>query len=215
VIVFRDRQDAGRRLAARLGSLPLARPQVLALPGGGVPVGYEIARALRAPMDVWLVRKIAAAGLAEPGLGAVAETGYVYLNHAVLESLRPSSIELGAALSRARRQLDLLSRRLRGAQPPPALAGRSVILVDDGVATGGTMRAAVDSVRAQRPRLVVLALPVAGRDTVDALAREADRTICLYTPDELYAVSVWYSDYCQVGEREVVDLLRRAQLEAA
>lgn len=211
---FRDRRDAGRRLAAELGSLAAERPVVLALPRGGVPVGYEIARALRAPLDVWSVRKVGVPWHPELGVGAVAEGGYVHLNEDILEHVGLTKDELGRLIADKKREVEERVRRLRGDRPGPALDDRTAIIVDDGMATGGTASAAVRSIRAQGPRALVLAVPVAAPEAVRELARDVDQLVCLYVPADLRAVGAWYLDFAQVSDDEVAHLLDLARSEA-
>jgi putative phosphoribosyl transferase len=208
---FRDREEAGRELAAALRSYREQHPIVLALPRGGVPVGYEIARALSAPLDVWIVRKVGVPWHPELGLGAVAEGGHVHITPEVLRHAGLSDAELSEAIERKRREVEERVSKFRGSHPPPALRGRTVILVDDGIATGGTVRAAIHSIRAQQPASLVLAVPVASPDTVRALAKEVDEVVCLMMPEDLYAIGLWYENFDQVSDEEVKELLERAR----
>ncbi len=210
---FDDREDAGRRLAAQLSSYAAERPIILALPRGGVPVGYEIARALQAPLDVWVVRKVGVPWHPELGAGAVAEGGYVHLNHDVIEHIGLSEEELAEIVENKQREVKERVRVFRGDHPPPRLRDRTVILVDDGIATGGTVHAAIRSIRAQAPRAIVLAVPVATPEVVEALGHEVERVVCLHTPADLYAIGAWYVDFTQVSDDEVARLLDRARRE--
>lgn len=210
---FRDRKDAGRRLAVELRSYATERPIVLALPRGGVPVGYEIAHALHAPLDVRVVGKVGAPWRTELGLGAVAEGGYLDLNPEVLERVGLSQDELTKAVESKQHEVQERLLLFRGHHPRPTLRNRTVILVDDGIATGGTIRAAIRSIRAQGPKAIVLAVPVATPGTVRALASEVERVVCLSTPVDLYAIGLWYADFAQVSDDEVVRLLDRARHE--
>lgn len=212
---FRDRNDAGRQLAAELETFADERPIVLALPRGGVPVGYEVARALGAPLDVWVVRKIGVPWQPELGVGAVAEGGYIYLSQEMLRMLGLSEEELSQAIETKRREVEARVRKYRAERPAPDLFDRTVILVDDGIATGGTVRAAVRSARTSKPRRVVLAVPVAARQSVDALSNEVDEIVALNTPSGLLAIGSWYDDFRQVPDAEVVDILERAHNEHA
>ena len=215
--MFRDRHEAGRLLAERIrryleheGDLP--PPVVLALPRGGVPVGFEIARALGAPLDVVLVRKIGLPHHPELAAGAVVDgpEPVVVWNEEVLGSSGVSEAALEAV---RRRELAEIERRrahyLAGREPPP-VEGRSVILVDDGVATGATMLAAIRGIRRRDPARVIVAVPVAPPDTLDRLAREADEVICLECPAWFWAVGAHYRDFRQLSDEEVVALLREA-----
>src|SRR4051812_27453102 len=160
-MLFRDRADAGRRLAFATRRYRDEAPVVLALPRGGVPVAYQIARALSAPLDVWGARKIGAPGHQELGLGAVAEGGETYLNEELMDEIGVSPDEVADVVARKTREMDAQVRRLRQGRPPPEIEGRTVILVDDGIATGGTARAALRALRRRRPGRLVLAIPVA------------------------------------------------------
>ncbi|SRR5690606_22399664 len=210
---FRNREDAGRRLAAELRAYAAERPVVLALPRGGVPVGYEVARALAAELDVWIVRKLGVPWYPELGVGAVAEGGYIHLTDAVLRRIGLSEDQLARLIDTKQREVKERVRRFRGERPGPRLRDRTVILVDDGIATGGTVRAAIHSIRAQAPKRLVLAIPVAAPDTVAALSAEVDRVVCLLTPIDLSAIGLWYQDFRQLSDDEVVEILERARSE--
>lgn len=214
---FRDREDAGRQLAVELQSYAAKHPVVLALPRGGVPVGYEIARGLHAPLDVWVVRKVGVPWHEELGAGAVAEGGYLRLNEDVLQAVGISPEELAATIQRKKREVEERVKLFRDGLPRPELRDRTVILVDDGIATGGTVRAAIESIRAQRPAAIVLAVPVAAPEAIEALRPEVERIVCLRTPADLHAIGLWYLDFGQVSDEEVLrflDRARREQMEA-
>lgn len=212
-VPFVDRCDAGRQLASKLMEFADdARAVVLALPRGGVPVAYEVAVALHAPLDVFVVRKLGVPGHRELAMGAIASGGVRVLNSEVIDALR---IQPAAVESVAARELDELERQqrtYRGNQPLPELAGRIVILVDDGLATGSTMRAAIAAVRQSHPARIVVAVPVAALETARRIGREADTVVFLYAPQNFYAVSMWYQDFSQTTDEEVRQLLRSAQL---
>lgn len=210
---FRNRRDAGLRLAAELRAYAPEHPIVLALPRGGVPVGLEIARELSAPLDVWVVRKIGVPWHPELGVGAVAEGGRVHLSHEMLGHVGLSHEALSEVIESKRREVAERVRKFRGDRPRPDLRGRTVIVVDDGIATGGTVRTVVESIRAEAPKKIVLAVPVAAPEVVRALASEVDRVVCLLTPADLYAIGLWYDDFEQVPDDEVVRLLERAREE--
>jgi predicted phosphoribosyltransferase len=225
---FTDRRDAGRRLAGLLGDLAGDRGGpggiqgpasagtapgvvVLGLPRGGVPVAADVARALGAALDVLVVGKVGVPGHEELALAAVADDGTVARNPGVIAAVRLSEDEVTAL---ARRKAAELARRaddLRAGRPPEPLEGRTVVLVDDGMATGATMRVALAVVRRRGPRLLVAAVPVASADAVAAVGHLADRVECLLTPPGFRAVGPWYADFTQVGDDEVRDLLSAAQ----
>jgi putative phosphoribosyl transferase len=214
--VFRDRSEAGRVLAEQLAAYA-DRPDaiVLALPRGGVPVGYEVAEALHAPLDVFLVRKLGAPGHEELAMGAVATGGVRVLNEQVVRALHIPDQVIDAV---ARWELEELARRerlYRGDRPPPDVRRRTVILVDDGLATGATMLAAVRALRQQQPARIVVAVPIASRDTCELLRDEVDDVICAATPDPFYAVGLWYENFEQLTDEEVRELLARASGRAA
>jgi putative phosphoribosyl transferase len=210
---FADRRDAGRRLAADLKPLGLTDPIVLALPRGGVPVAYDIARALDAPLDLMLVRKIGAPGHPEYGLGAVADGDdpQTVLNEEAMAIVMPDPAYVEAE---SRRQLAEIERRRRaylGDRPAIAVSGRTVILVDDGIATGGTVKAGLMALRRAGTSTIVLAVPVAPASALAELETLADRIVCLATPDPFYAVGLHYADFAQTTDAEVVELLQAAR----
>jgi erythromycin esterase-like protein/predicted phosphoribosyltransferase len=209
---FRDRAQAGRLLAERLGDYA-GRDDVvvLALPRGGVPVAYEIASALEAPLDVFLVRKLGVPGHEEYALGAIATGGIRVLNTPVVESLNLPAEWIEAIDAKERRELQRREQAYRGDRPPPDLAGRTVILVDDGLATGATMLAALHAVRADEPARVVAVAPVAHPAVCEHLREAADDVVCLLTPPEFGAVGLWYEDFSQTTDEEVRMLLERAR----
>ena len=207
---FRNRTDAGRQLAEKLAAYA-DRPDVLvlALPRGGVPVGYEVSRALGAPLDVFLVRKLGAPGYEELAMGAVASGGVRVLNDEIVRGLGISDHEIDAAAARELQELARRQRLYRGDRPPPDVAGRTVILVDDGLATGATMRAAIRASRQQQPARIVVAVPTASADTSETLKTEADDVVCAMTPEPFLAVGHWYEDFTQTTDDEVRELLAR------
>jgi putative phosphoribosyl transferase len=215
-MLFDDRQDAGQQLAQRLrGYAGRGDTLVLALPRGGVPVGYEVALALGAPLDVFVVRKLGVPQQRELAMGAIASGGIVVVNHEVLDALQlPESVIETAALY-AREEMERQERAFRGERPEAPIAGRVVLLVDDGLATGSTMRAAVRAVRAKKPQRTIVAVPVGAPTTCAELAREADEVVCLETPQPFSSVGQWYRDFTQTEDDEVRECLRRAQLERA
>jgi len=208
--MFVDRRDAGRQLAQALIHHAGTNALVLGLPRGGVPVADEVALALGATLDVWVVRKLGVPAEPELGMGAIAEGPAVFLDRELVSELGiPSSQILGVA-RRALQELGRLVDLLRGDRPQPDISGQRVILVDDGVATGSTMRAAVRAIKRHQPAWLVIAIPVAAPDTVAALRREVDEVVCLHQPRNLRAVGAWYEDFRQVSTEEVGRILRRA-----
>jgi len=213
---FRGRNEAGQALARQLsGYAGREDLVVLALPRGGVPVAYEIARALHAPLDVFLVRKLGVPGYEELAMGAIASGGTRVLNEGVIEQLRisPAAIELVAR--EEQRELERREQVFRNGAPPALMAGRTCILVDDGLATGSTMRAAVEALKKRRPERIIVAVPVASPDTCTEFQALADEVVCLYTPDPFVAVGRWYEDFTQLTDDEVRDYLDRAAHEMA
>jgi len=206
-----DRRTAGERLAARLRHYRDERPVVVALPRGGVPVGFEIASRLGAPLDILIVRKIGAPGNPEYGLGAVVEGGTRYLDEPRVRAIGHTVRDLGPTIAREMAEVERRAREFRAGRPPVELRGRTVILVDDGVATGGTVLAALQAIRARGPRRVVVALGVAPPDTVENLRAEVDDVVVLLVPRMFFAVGEWYHQFSQVSDGEVVDLLERAR----
>jgi putative phosphoribosyl transferase len=203
---FADRVDAGRKLAAELPALD--RPIVLGLPRGGVPVAAAVANAIGAPLDVFVVRKLGLPAQPELAMGAVASGGVRVLNDAVLREAAVPAAVLEEVAARERAELEARERSYRGDRPPPQLAGRDVVLVDDGLATGATMRAAVAAVRAHVPGRVLAAVPVAPMDTVAAFARDGIELVCVLAPRSFVSVGSWYRDFGQTSDEEVMRLLR-------
>jgi len=212
-MLFRDRREAGEQLSAALRVYRDRRPHVLAIPRGGVLVGYEVAVALRAPLDVVVPRKLRAPGNPELAIGAVAHDGSVYLDEALVAALRVTDDYLQAEI--AEQSVEVKRRMLlyRGDRPPPSLSGMVAVVVDDGIATGSTMIAALRAVRAMRPAWLVVAIPVAPADGVHRLHAEADDVVCLHRPPVFYAVGQFYENFAQTTDEEVVALLRRREAE--
>lgn len=208
---YRDRSEAGRRLAAALKAYSgRADLLVLALPRGGVPVGYEVARALNAPLDLMLVRKLGAPGREELAMGAIATGGARVLNDEVVRGLHVSDEAIEAKVKREREELERRQRLYRGDRPEPEMAGRCVILVDDGLATGATMQAAAHAARQQEPGRIIVAVPVAPAEALYRLREIADRVICPATPPDFMAVGQWYTQFPQTTDEEIRELLARA-----
>ncbi|MDB5353446.1 MAG: putative phosphoribosyltransferase [Planctomycetota bacterium] len=208
---YRDRIEAGRYLAEKLAHYA-CRPDVLVLglPRGGVPVAYEVARALGAPLDVFLVRKLGVPGYEELALGAIATGGIRLLNEDVVRILDIPREVIDAVTAMERAELERREREYRGDRPPPEIEGRTVILVDDGLATGASMRAAVAAVRQRHPARIVVAVPIAATSTCERFRDEVDETVCARTPEPFYAVGLWYEDFSQTTDDEVRELLRNA-----
>ena len=208
---FRDRVDAGRALAADLSAYAgRGDVLVLALPRGGVPVGFEVAQALGAPLDVYIVRKLGVPGHEELAMGAIASGGVRVLNEGVVQSLGIPDSMIDAVAAREQAEMERREREYRGGRPAPDVRGRTVILVDDGLATGATMRAAAQALRQQGPARVVVAVPVAAEESCREIGGQVDEIVCSVTPEPFYGVGMWYADFSQTTDAEVRDLLARA-----
>ena len=208
--MFADRREAGRLLAERLTVSATTKPVVVALPRGGVPVGFEVARALAAPLDVLVVRKLGAPGNPELGVGAIAEGGSSVLDPAMARRVGMNQQALDATVEREMRELNRRVERYRGGRPPVDVGDATAIVVDDGLATGLTALAAVRALRARAAERIVVAVPVGARESVAAVAAEADEVVCHTIPGQLLAVGYWYLDFTPVGDEEVLAMLARA-----
>ena len=212
---FRDRDEAGDLLGRELARLLTRRDDVvvLALPRGGVPVAYGVARALDVPLDVFIVRKLGVPGHEELAMGAIASGGVRVLNRDVLDYMPVPQRMIDAVAAREQQELERREREYRGARPPLDVKDKSVIVVDDGLATGSTMRAAVAALRKMEPRRIIIAVPVAAESTCRDFRAEgiADDVVCLRTPEPFQAVGLWYSDFTQTSDDEVHALLSRGQ----
>ncbi|GAA5524571.1 putative phosphoribosyl transferase Rv0571c [Microbulbifer aestuariivivens] len=212
---FTDRSEAGRMLAETLKDLAGREDVILlALPRGGVPVALELARALRVPLDLLLVRKLGVPGHEELAMGAITATARV-LNDTVLASCAIPAAALEAETQAQQQELQRRCRRYRGDRPPPALTGKMVVLVDDGIATGATMEAAARAVRAEKPAGLILAVPVAPADTLQRFATLVDRMECLQVPRDFWAIGAWYREFPQLTDEQVLEQLRQAERLAA
>ena len=208
---FANRTEAGELLATKLAAYA-NRPDVLvlALPRGGVPVAFAVAKALHAPLDVFLVRKLGVPGHEELAMGAIATSGVRVLNDEVVQYLRIPDEVLNAVAARELQEIRRRERLYRDDRPAPEVYGRTVILVDDGLATGSTMRAVVAALRQQQPARIIVAVPIAALETCEELRAEVDEIVCAVTPEPFYAVGVWYRDFSQTTDGEVRELLARA-----
>ena len=210
-MLFEDRHHAGRHLAEKLMTYANRDDvTVLALPRGGVPVAFEVAKKLNAPLDVFLVRKLGVPGQEELAMGAIASGGIRVLNDDVVNYLGIPTPVIEAVASQEQRELERRERSYRGDAPPPDVKGRTVILIDDGLATGSTMRAAAAALRGLRPAHIVMAVPVAQPETCDEFREEVDEIVCALTPQPFHGVGLWYRDFSQTTDEEVQELLRRA-----
>ena len=210
--LFRDRRHAGQLLAAQLTEYA-NRPDalVLALPRGGVPVGYEVARALSVPLDVFAVRKLGIPGYDELAMGAIASGGVRVLNDQLVKRLGIPDQMIDSVTAHERQELTRRERRYRDGRPSPDVRGRTVILVDDGLATGATMHAAIKALRQLMPARIVVAVPIAAPETCEQMKAEADDVICAVTPDPFHAVGLWYQDFSPTTDEEVRALLAQIQ----
>jgi putative phosphoribosyl transferase len=207
-MAFRDRIEAGQILAEKLAHYR-DRPDVLVLglPRGGVPVAFEVAKALHAPLDVFMVRKIGVPGQEELAMGAIASGGVRVLNDEVVEQLGISDRVIDAVASEEKKELDRREREYRADRPAPEIEGHVVILIDDGLATGSTMRAAAQALRRRNPKRIVVAVPVGAAATCEEFRDEVDEVICAAAPEQFYAVGMWYEDFLQTSDEEVQTLL--------
>ena len=208
---FEDRKDAGRQLAERMARYGDENPIILALPRGGVPVGYEIARALQAPLDIFIARKLGAPGRRELGIGAVAQGGVRVLNERIVQALGVREEYIERVTAKETAEIERRLRLLRGDRPEPEVQGRTVILVDDGLATGVRAWAAILALRRRAPRRLVLAVPVCASQTIETIRSEVDELICLKVPSDLMAIGFWYLNFEQVPDEEVIKLLKAAR----
>ena len=211
--VFADRRQAGRRLAQRLEHYRDDQPVVLALPRGGVVIGYEIARALNAPLDVIVARKVGVPGHRELGMGAIAPGGVRVIDDTTVRMLGITQAQIDRVVQEEAAEMERRLRMFRGNRAAPDLHDKTAIIVDDGLATGVTARAAIEWTHRQQPRRTVLAVPVSAPETVAALQVEVDDLVCVEMPENFVAVGFWYQDFDQTTDREVVDLLERAGRE--
>jgi predicted phosphoribosyltransferase len=210
-MIFRDRKDAGRQLAEKLKKYA-NRPDVLilALPRGGVPVAFEVAQQLKVPLDIFLVRKLGVPGYEELAMGAIASGGERIINDDVVRYLQIPGEVIDAVAAEEQRELERRERAYRDDRPPPDVKGRVAILIDDGLATGSTMRAAAAALRKQVPKRIVVAVPVSAPETCNEFRNEVDEIVCAVTPEPFRGVGLWYEDFSQTTDEEVRELLARA-----
>ena len=213
-MIFRNRQDAGQRLAARLKNYAgRSDVLVLALPRGGVPVAFEVAQQLKAPLDVFLVRKLGVPGHEELAMGAIASGDTRVINEDVVRYLQIPGEVIDAVAAEEQRELERREREYRDGKPAPQVKDRVVILIDDGLATGSTMRAAAAALRKQNPSRIVVAVPVAPAETCEEFRKEVDEVVCAATPEPFQGVGLWYDNFSQTSDEEVRQLLNRANPE--
>jgi predicted phosphoribosyltransferase len=211
-MIYRDRIDAGRRLASRLADYANRdEVLVLALPRGGVPVAYEIAKALHAPLDIFLVRKLGVPGHEELAMGAISTGGVRVLNDDVVDYLDIPGDVIDEVAAIELEELERRERTYRGNRPEPNVRGKTVILIDDGLATGSTMRAAVKALRQQGPARILVAVPVSAPETCDEYRMGVDEIICAQTPEPFMGVGMWYRDFSQTTDEEVREILAQAE----
>ena len=211
-MIYRDRIDAGKQLASRLADYANRDDVlVLALPRGGVPVAYEVAKALPAPLDIFLVRKLGVPGHEELAMGAIATGGVRVVNDDVVNYLRIPDDVIDAVADKELSELERRERVYRGTRPEPNVQGKTVILVDDGLATGSTMRAAAAALRQQNPARIVVAVPVSATQTCDEYRMGVDEIICAKTPEPFMGVGMWYLDFSQTSDEEVREILARSE----
>jgi putative phosphoribosyl transferase len=214
-MIFQNRSEAGQYLATRLANFANRdEVLVLALPRGGVPVAYEVAKALHAPLDIYLVRKLGVPGQEELAMGAIASGGVRVLNEDVVKYLRIPKSVIDLVAENELEELERREHAYRGNRPEPNVREKTVILVDDGLATGSTMRAAAEALRQQQPARIVVAVPVSAPQTCDEYRMGVDEIVCAVTPEPFYGVGQWYIDFSQTTDEEVRELLAKAQAES-
>jgi putative phosphoribosyl transferase len=209
---FKDRVDAGKKLAKELSKYAnRSDVLILALPRGGVPVAFEVAKELNVKMDVFIVRKLGVPGNEELAMGAIASDNIRVLNEDVVRSFQIPERVIDMIAENELRELERREHAYRGDRPKPEVSGSIVILIDDGLATGATMRAAAAALKTKNPAKIVVAVPTAARDTCEFFGREVDEVICMTTPEPFYGVGAWYGDFSQTTDKEVCELLEKAR----
>lgn len=210
-MIFKNRQDAGERLAEKLTEYANRDDVlILALPRGGVPVAFEVAERLAAPLDVFLVRKLGVPGHEELAMGAIASGGVRVLNERTIDYLNIPEAVIDRVAEKEQRELERREREYRDALPAPDVSGKTVILIDDGLATGATMRAAAIALKQMNPAKIVVAVPVASDETCREFQQEVDAVICAFTPEPFYGVGLWYHDFSQTTDEEVRELVKKS-----
>lgn len=210
-MIFRSRQEAGQRLASRLGKYANREDViVLGVPRGGVPIAFEVATVLNLPLDVFVLRKLGVPGHEELGFGAIGSGGVRALDKAMIRALQIPDLDIELVTRAERKELERRERTYRGGQPPLDVQGKTVILVDDGIATGSSLTVGVHALRQMHPASIVVAVPVAPRATLDRLQRDIDELVCVEVPEPFYGVGQFYVDFSQVSDEEVIELLEAA-----
>lgn len=209
--LFADRKDAGEKLAQKLSEYTSAdNVVVLGLPRGGVPVAYEVAKAIRSPMDIFLVRKLGVPGQEELAMGAIASGGVRVLNDSLIDQLSITDKMLASVAAQEQQELERRERVYRGDNPHVELTDKKAILVDDGIATGASMKAAIEALRAHKPEKIIVAVPVSPPDTYMEIKEQVDEIVCIDTPQPFYGVGMWYDDFSQTTDEEVKEYMNQA-----
>ena len=210
---FKDRVDAGQILANKLSKYADQKPVVLGLPRGGVPVAFEVAKALKAPMDVYIVRKLGVPGHEELAMGAIATGDVCVLNEAVIEALQISDTEIETETRKEKEELKRREHLYRGGRPPFDVTSRTVLLIDDGIATGSTIKEAIAALKKQKAGRIIIGVPVAPPSTIEELRKEVDEVVCVSTPEFFIAISLWYDEFPQTTDDEVRELPEKAEMK--
>lgn len=215
MLIFQDRREAGKLLAEKLIHY-VNKPDVLilALPRGGVPVAFEVAKKLNAPLDIFIVRKLGVPGHEELAMGAIATGGIRVMNEEILNKINISQYAIEQVTHQELLEIRRREEQYRGKRPEPIIAGKAIIIIDDGLATGSTMKAAIKALKRQGPSVIIVGVPVADRDVCSQFRQIADDVVCAITPDYLGAVGRWYEDFSQTTDEEVIELLNQAKLFA-
>ena len=212
-VIFKDRVDAGKILAEKLSKYAAEKPLVLGLPRGGVPVAFEVAKALKAPLDVYIVRKLGVPGHEELAMGAIATGDVRVLNESVIGPLQISKEAIETETKKEKEELKRRERVYRSGRAPLVVANRTVLLIDDGIATGSTIKAAIAALKKQKAAKIIVGVPVAPSSTIEELKKEVDDLVCVSTPDFFFAISVWYDEFPQTTDEQVRELLEKAETQ--